>query len=1450
MNEAQTALDQPQTPGLHAAARSSHGLARYFQERKPVIRDRAVTVAATLLVLLIGLAGWRYFSERRLGRIVLTNQGTPLVVQVLPESSDEPIGEPIDLVARSTLALPAGDYRLNVNAAGRLGKTYRVAVNRGETIEHELSLNEGRLLGRDLDPANWGGLGDPPREEPMPFALVTRALELTPGKSDIVELTGKAILRRDGASGEVVWDTANPKTPFAPTRDPGAWVRRIGPNRWVLHVMEPAIDLNGDGTRDVLVVVGSNANGFLALSGQDGSMLWNYVAELDGPGGPRADGPSMPDRSKPSERPCGLIGWPAIDDVDGDGTPDLIATLVFHELPAEVQRRTGKPPTLMTRTFSRRIVEAISGRSGRCLWTFALDRAFVAINAQYGDRPAALLRSQRKAVLTILDGPQAIVLDPATGRPQPGPIDLGFEPVRPAQYADLSGDGEPEILALGPGLSANQQAMTAFSIATGKRLWSTTINAKYPLPHETPLRPEWPWLIDLDGDGRSEIIVPNSGPLAPMGGYRGVQVLDGATGKTRWVRPMRPETKAQDGIGFLVEGPDLDGDGVREVVVISRFDGRNPPASRNDRRAEPERVYVDAISGRNGQLLWTWYVDLPELKVTWTWVPQCCGRGPDGWPLLAVPLGGQNPDHSGPPIQSSQLYPPTVHLLEASTGRELDRAMGLIRASVADLDGDGLLDLWGEAEGQLRAFRGEPPEAWRALGQFPPAWKLDYTGSPNIERAAADLDGDGIADTLCGRLNFTGDSTSEPKGSRTAIARSGRDGHVLWKTVLDPPWLWFWPESGRSYNFAAFPLPAGDLDCDGTPDVVVQKFTDDEQAIGRQLATLPLSVLSGRDGRQLWSAGPLPLGFEAHGFSQVAWFEPRVIEPNSPPDLLVVHRSQFLKASAKPAPPAPGWAPAQERLARVSGRTGRIIWDIALEEQATPQQPGGPRSPNLADLDGDGSLEAVVIVRQLAQAGQSEFELKAISLHDGASRWSRTLHYKGFVSEFPQIEVGSGSPSEPAAVFATEAPSTKTSNELLVHALDGRDGTDRWIWRSGVGEGDHRVYGGIDLIALDRKEKDSICVTYSDLKRECRIVIVNRRGQELRHRILPREPVPTSYFPPLADYMIDLDGDGRDELLVWHNSRLQAWGSDLKDRWSIPAEGWSILRFLPASPSRSSTLVLPPAIALDGISGQVRWTYKPSPLRSRRAGDLLDPGDSARMPRLISTRMPLAETICRHALPALPPGDYAPPEGARPQPMLAHDDPRWTRPLPWTILIDPQSARTGLFAVVGLALLNVVLPLGILRLAAWRRPWSLRALMALPIAVAVPLMAFQALEPLIPIPAPTAPLPSSPMALFALSTLAGVPVVACVVLAGSSLVLRRWRTLALLVGLTVLSSLAIATIWLWVDMRLMPPIEHYSRSGWYWAVVAGAFVTSVLMLIGGAIRRIHRWITWCAARTR
>jgi hypothetical protein len=274
------------------------------------------------------------------------------------------------------------------------------------------------------------------------------------------------------------------------------------------------------------------------------------------------------------------------------------------------------------------------------------------------------------------------------GRRDPDAHDRGTIP--PSGSAG-DGDGAPDLVALGGPIGTGSPDLAAISMATGKRLWTRPVGIPYDYPHP-PLIMSWPIAADLDGDGRAEVIVPEVASLNP-GTYRGVRMLDGSTGETRWFHALRPHTQARDGLEHLLAGPDLDGDGTRDLVAVSRYNGRSPFTMNS---GEPHRTYVDALSGRDGRPLWWWHTDVatvygpPSLLVG---RPFWWGRGEDGWPMLAVPLGGRLKGESRQSTPNSQDPADRLHLLSAATGRELHTIEGLAWPGAADLDGDGLDDV-------------------------------------------------------------------------------------------------------------------------------------------------------------------------------------------------------------------------------------------------------------------------------------------------------------------------------------------------------------------------------------------------------------------------------------------------------------------------------------------------------------------------------------------------------------------------------------------------------------------------------------------------------------------------------------------------------------------------------------------------------------------------------------
>ena len=739
-----------------------------------------------------------------------------------------------------------------------------------------------------------------------------------------------------------------------------------------------------------------------AFSGKDGAVLWSWSSR-DGNG----------------------IGSPAVGDVDRDGVPDVITTF------AAGQDRMNC------------LVKAISGRNGRELWTRDL-----------GERPISntntsiVVEDGKPAVEVLAAGERLRALELTTGKPIGAAIDLDAKAVENSRFADLDGDGRVEALVPysaknGPG---GYSTLAAFTLPEGKVLWKETIRLRFDQGFGAREgSSEWPGVVDLDGDGKPEVIVPDlfrsvrfATSINPE--IRGVRVLDGATGAMRWssILYVQRESTPHGSLDRFAAVDDLDGDGVRDLLVVgtdSRIERRDIPSGYQETQTDC-RVYVDALSGKDGRKLW-WSshpIDDPRGYIA---QPLFWNHGATGRPLAAISFGG--PRH-GFPIDPSAK--PKVVVLDTASGRLVHEIDGMREARLADFNGDGLLDLWGVIDNRAYAFRGDAPEVWGALGDW---------------RSVADLDGDGLGDLI----RCASDPEAAPGNERSAqilSARSGRDGSVLWRTRLNRM-----SQSSLSKDWPG-PFLARtlcDLDGDGKADVLLTKTRGQVSGVdfrSNEIA-LPLDAFSGKDGHKLWSAGStavkLPNGFNQAnaGYTGPLGFDVRDVDGDGRQEILALHTHVFTRIQGNQND-----SRMKTLLSCFSSKDGRVLWESSLNirnELSIFWEGGGENSPGdafkhvFADLDGDGKDELIVVLIAPNKPGQGfATEIRAVSLRDGSTLWVRPLRQRGTVYA-PFIAGDLDGDGKAEVVFLDRVYDKQTdmnlSKPVEVVVLAGVDGSTRWF---------------------------------------------------------------------------------------------------------------------------------------------------------------------------------------------------------------------------------------------------------------------------------------------------------------------------------------------------------------------------------------------------------------------
>jgi tRNA A-37 threonylcarbamoyl transferase component Bud32 len=667
--------------------------------------------------------------------------------------------------------------------------------------------------------------------------------------------------------------------PVLPSRF-GAVERQVG------EMIQPAPDLDGDGVGDFVFVCGQR---LLAVSGKEGKVLWcrELYSKAFPPGKastwfflttteqemlvalslaqaiPGVVVPVPPSLSVESHTQ--QAGPPlVVADIDGDGHPDLIfahSAYVFQnqgEFGNERHRWQG---------VLRPCVEAVSGRTGKTLWRHELPFAEALVlfrkspyreeilkgdyrplmgYYRYADNPvpisefASLTERQTEQGRILLAGlyNEVVRLDLRNGRQVAPPTPLLTEPPEPPRnrredrqeedwtqnpqfvsVAAWSADGKiafvRKVDPRGPHGAPRRgdifRGISAIDTSSGQVLYSVAQN------HPNVF-------ADLDGDGVPDIITAS-------------EVFDGATGNLRWRAGFSEEygymddrrQHDQDGEAAL-PCPDFDGDGYCDVFSAMVVDG--------ERFGQPKggRVLLAGLrSGKDGRPLWFTAEPIP-LDRSFLHFRATIGLRPDF--SGAVFYWQSAPGIAGHfVVNVTNVDESLAFFFAADTGRLVHVWTGLTDG-IADLDGDGLLDLYGHSGGQRVTVRGIPPEVWRR----PATWrwrrssenlfqdrannKLSYLTGPVPH---ADLDGDGIADILYFPRPLRSDSD-------VIQAYSGRDGRLLWEV------------SGKEReNLPSFEWLEC-LDLEGAKRPVVVGWGDYR---GKEYGS-KCAVLDGRNGKLRW----------------------------------------------------------------------------------------------------------------------------------------------------------------------------------------------------------------------------------------------------------------------------------------------------------------------------------------------------------------------------------------------------------------------------------------------------------------------------------------------------------------------------------------------------------------------------------------------------------------------
>jgi serine/threonine protein kinase len=1155
-------------------------IARWTKRHRRTVTVSAASAAVSTLLLVGGVVGYRQYREATSGRLFLSSSQPNLLAEVL-DAEGRALTPLLSLPMPDPMRLAAGSYRVRVSAPGLVSETWSMDVGRGQSLQQTLHLTPRWL---------W------PPQAIQPAGRLEQQVVPLGERSDLLVLThmagaGGALWHElrllDGRTGRLAWDRGLvfDDASVPPDGDRVEWVRffqlMIAPSFAGSSLADRIRDLDGDGVGD-LVFLSRNSPSLLAVSGRTGAVLWWHRARPELPAG------STWTEILPGESLTGfVVGYPAVADLNGDGTADYVVCIRSEGDP----HRTASGARVRTEASSW--VEAVCGKTGASLWQRPVeglwrDYVYSSTAVERFDvwcRPA-VGRMDGRLVVVLVDGSRLFGWDGATGEAVWAPVALEPGWLRAPDWVDLNGTGANQWLWLRGEERGNEVRveLVALELPGFDMRWRKPVQTlpSHMADRMTRADRVLHMVTDLEGDGGAEIVLVRGEELNRESPTFGIELLDGSTGVTRWRQllwmPRRFPTS--DSQARVLIGPDLDGDGSREIIAA--WPGYDEGLGKHV-------LTVAALSGADGTILWR--VTEPGLGGAGSllfWQP-----GSDGWPLLVV-----TPERSGGVDRTL--------VLATGSGRIEHVLAGVNDVQVADFNGDGLPDLLYTVRSQdgprRMIVRGTPPEPWRWLG----AW-----------RALGDVDADGYTDLV----------GPTPGGM---LARSGRDGRVLWRSEArfnDPESMEHPPEW------------SADFDGDGSADVLalVEEWRDTGPESRGTYQTF--AAFRGKDGRRLWTADgidPMATRSSRHG---AGWshryprWHAQDLDGDGSAELLVGHLT----------------GEGEARLTVLSGSDGRVRWTVPVVHGGFGIDPRSGQVP-VADFNGDGVLDVAVLGPGDGTGTGGGCQVDVIDGRNGQRLWTRPFDVASDERNlvWPEAMLGDldrdGIPEIAVVRHAGFDGDRGYACELVV--LDGRSGQVRWTWDWTTSFPD--LWPPLFLEALDSNE-GWLCLGVQEQGVHQIVVLDAGGGVRTRRTVTLRGNSPRTGASVWR--AVQVDGTGRSLLVYEDDDWLNlASGMALEVRWRWRMEAESCRLLDPVRDGGGDAMLMLWAgqdlFGLDAATGKVRWRgwLETEPRWGGSDGDevsLLQGGGSAWAPRIqLTSRRAGSGSVLRDMWPTTDTGRY------------------------------------------------------------------------------------------------------------------------------------------------------------------------------------------------------------------